>query len=142
MTGSTWPTTVTGGFRFSEKARESPADVKGVMDFANIEFVTLVFLVGMFLAAEVYRFRRGRPGVIVAAEASLIPLPVQQVRVRTAEGEEVTAAVDCCTACLGRLQVGDEVRVSAGRDGHVIHLPWIRGSACRVTQGGRSTHLS
>ncbi len=94
----------------------------------NIEQATVVFLVIVFAAAEIFRLVRGRRGVIVCEEDAGFPgiaLPVTTVRVRMESGDEVTASMNCCTACLGRLKVGDDVRVSNSRDGYVVDLPWF-----------------
>lgn len=99
----------------------------------TIEQVTVVFVIGVFVAAEIYRAKRGLKGVIVAVDSSSlgpVALPVMTVRVRLESGDEVTAGLNCCTACLGRLQVGDWVRVADSRDGYVIDLPWFRGRKC------------
>jgi hypothetical protein len=100
----------------------------------NLEYLTFLILVGFFVAAEVYRFRRGMSGEIVGLEPSTlgpVVLPVQPVRVRLDAGDEVTATMNCCVACLGRLQVGDRVRVTKSREGFVVDLPWTRGKSCR-----------
>ncbi len=62
----------------------------------------------------------------------LLLSPVVTVRVRLRDGEEITAGLNCCTACLGRLEIGDEVRVSDSSDGYVVDLPWFR-SRCSET---------
>lgn len=95
----------------------------------TLDHATLIFLVLVFAAAEIYRIRRGQPGVIVSVgENSFgpIPLPVMHVGVRLATGTEVSASMDCCTACLGRLAIGDEVRVYRSREGFKVALPWVR----------------
>lgn len=94
-----------------------------------LEQVTLIFLVMVFAVAEIYRAGRARRGVIVALQEdifSVAVMPVIHVRVRLNGGEEVAAALNCCTACLGRLNVGDRVRVANTRDGYVVDLPWFR----------------
>ena len=94
-----------------------------------LEQATLVFLIMMFAAAEIFRARRALRGVIVAVEDNRFcpaPMPIIHVRVRLRDGEEVTAALNCCTACLGRFNVGDEVRVANTKDGYVVDLPWFR----------------
>lgn len=99
----------------------------------NIEQATVVFLVIVFAAAEIFRLMRGSRGVIVCEEDEGFPgiaLPVTTVRVRLESGDEVTAAMNCCTACLGRFKMGDEVRVSHSRDGYVVDLPWFSRRAC------------
>ena len=99
----------------------------------NIEQATVVFLVIVFAAAEIFRFMRGRRGVIVCEEDSGfngIALPVTTVRVKLDSGDEVKASMNCCTACLGRLKIGDEVRVSNSRDGYLVDLPWFSRRSC------------
>jgi hypothetical protein len=100
----------------------------------TLDHATLIFLVLVFVAAEVYRLRRGQPAVIVAVGDSSfgpLPLPVMQVDVRLSGGAQVSATLDCCTACLGRLKVGDEVRVYRAREGYKVALPWIRSGNSR-----------
>ncbi|MEJ2718347.1 MAG: hypothetical protein P8182_14625, partial [Deltaproteobacteria bacterium] len=85
------------------------------------------------MTAEVYRMKRQRRGLIVGmndAGMGLVTLPVVTVHVRLDDGNEVQAKLNCCTACLGRLSLGDEVRVSDTRDGWVVNLPWLRTGAC------------
>lgn len=99
----------------------------------NWEYITLLFLVIIFAAAEIYRAIHGKRGVILALEDSPVAtllLPVTSVRVKLGDGSEVSARMNCCTACLGRLRVGDEVRVSDTRDGYVVELPWLTRSRC------------
>ncbi|MGB6065833.1 MAG: hypothetical protein WBG50_13595 [Desulfomonilaceae bacterium] len=99
----------------------------------HIEQATVFFLVIVFAAAEVYRMLRGRRGVLVSEDNQGLPgiaLPVTSVKVRLESGDEVTATMNCCTACLGRLKIGDEVRVSDSSDGYVVDLPWFRRGSC------------
>jgi hypothetical protein len=99
----------------------------------NIEHATIIFLVIVFAAAEIFRLMRGRRGVIVCEEDCGLPgiaLPVTKVRVKLESGDEVAASMNCCTACLGRLKIGDEVRVSHSREGYVVDLPWFRRRSC------------
>jgi len=97
----------------------------------TIEYLTLGLLIALFIAAEIYRYTRGVRGVIVAAKDFGMPLPVSSVDVRLNHGEVVTASLNCCTACLGNLRIGDEVRVSHSRDGYVVDLPWSRPARCQ-----------
>jgi hypothetical protein len=99
----------------------------------TLELATVLFLVAVFLMAEIYRVKRQRRGLIVALEdpgMSLVTLPVVTVQVRLDDGTEVPAKLNCCTACLGRLTLGDEVRISDTREGWVVDLPWLRTGAC------------
>lgn len=104
--------------------------LKRVVDAMNLEYATTLILFVLFVAAEIYRLKRGRPGVIVSMNDSEIPLPVSTVTVRLRAGDVVTAQLNCCTACLGRLEVGDEVRVGASREGYVVDLPWFGRRQC------------
>jgi len=95
----------------------------------SIEHATIFFLIAVFVTAEIYRMLRGRRGVIVSANGSHpagVALPVFQIEVELRDGTRINAAANCCTACLGRLKVGDEVLVTASQDGYVVELPWMR----------------
>ncbi len=103
------------------------------MESSIIEYATVLFLVVVFVAAEVYRMRRAKTGRIVDFEdqgVALVALPMMKVQVRLDDGAIVQAHLNSCTACLGRLQIGDAVRVSPSRDGWVVDLPWVRGKKC------------
>lgn len=100
----------------------------------NLEHVTLIFLIGFFVAVEVWRIRRGQHGVIVSLGDDgdfPVPLPVTSVQVRLENGAEVKASMSCCTACLGRVQIGDQVKVSPSRDGWIVDLPWLGKKSCK-----------
>lgn len=98
-----------------------------------LEYATTLFLVGIFIMAEVYRLRRGRVGVLVGVKDSGLPLlglPATEYAVRLDDGTVVAATASCCTACMGRFELGDRVKVAKNRDGYVIDLPWVRGKGC------------
>jgi hypothetical protein len=102
----------------------------------TLENATLIFLVLIFVAAEILRSVRSRPGVIVSVEEGYLGpvlLPLMKVNVRLERGDEVSASLNCCTLCLGHLKLGDEVRVSPSREGYVVDLPWFRSGKCRDT---------
>ncbi len=95
----------------------------------TLEHITLLFLIILVGTAEIYRVKRGSRGVIVAVKESGLPafvLPYMDVKVRLPNGNEITAQANCCTACLGQLKLGDEVRVFKGRDGYTVDLLWLR----------------
>jgi hypothetical protein len=95
----------------------------------TLEYATTVFLVFVFIAAEVYRSVRGQRGVILSVEEGALAqilLPEVRVGVRLNDGRDVSATLNGCTLCLGRLKIGDQVRVSPSRDGYVVDLPWFR----------------
>lgn len=103
----------------------------------NLEYLTLSFLVVLFLGAEIFRaLSRGLRGVIVAVEDDAeypLSLLVTLVRVRLTDGRDILASMNCCTACIGRFAIGDEVRVRATGEGFVIDLPWFKGTGCNPT---------
>lgn len=104
------------------------------LQIMTLDHATLIFLVIVFVAAEIYRTRSGQPGVIVSVGTTSLgplPLPLMQVGVRLDSGSEVSASLDCCTACLGRLNVGDEVRVFRSNEGYKVALPWFRSGNSR-----------
>ncbi len=95
----------------------------------TLEYATLLFLIIVVGAAEIYRLKRGSRGVIVAVNDSGLPafvLPSMDVQVRLPNGEEIAAKANSCTACLGQLKIGDEVSVFKGRDGYAVDLLWLR----------------
>ena len=95
----------------------------------NLEHATLLFLVAVFVVAEVFRANRGIRGVILSMNdvgSDLLTLPSTTATVKLQDGNEINAALDCCTVCIGQLKVGDEVRVTDSRSGYVIDLPWFR----------------
>ncbi|MBI5251555.1 MAG: hypothetical protein HY912_18855 [Desulfomonile tiedjei] len=98
----------------------------------NIEQLTIIFLIAVFAAAEIYRATRGMRGSIIAVNDSGYGelLPVTSVKIRLDRGDLVDASLNCCTACLGKLRIGDEVRVCSSRDGYVVDLPWFRRGNC------------
>ncbi len=100
----------------------------------SADHATLLFLIVLFASAEVYRLSRGMRGEIVSMVDMGLPgmgLPVMKVQVLLSRGDHVIADLACCTACLGRLQVGDQVKVRQSKDGYVVELPWTQQKACR-----------
>jgi hypothetical protein len=98
----------------------------------TLEQATLLFLVMIFLAAEVFRIARGTRGVLLSltdpshdlASATLITATV-----KLPDGTVIDAGLNYCTACMGRLRVGDEVRVTNSREGYILDLPWFQRRA-------------
>lgn len=94
----------------------------------DLETVTLVFLIMVFVSAEVYRSLRSSRGVIVAFEDSdlgFLVSPLLTARVKLNDGSVVLASVNSCTACLGRLAVGTQVRIYNSSSGYVLDTPWV-----------------
>ncbi|MFH0824848.1 MAG: hypothetical protein V2B18_19010 [Pseudomonadota bacterium] len=105
----------------------------------TLEHATSAFLVVLFVVAEIYRLRRARRGVILALNEggpSFVALPVTPAKVRMNDGKVVTASLGCCTACLGRLKVGDEVLVADTKEGFTVELPWVGTRRRRSSAGG------
>jgi hypothetical protein len=99
----------------------------------TLEFLTIAFLVTVFVAAEIWRGLSAMRGVIVSMNddgLSFAAMGVGTIDVRLENGEQITASVNCCTACLGRLRIGDQVRVCHSKEGYVADLPWVRGRSC------------
>ena len=99
----------------------------------SLEYITLFFLFVFFVAAEVYRIKRGCKGVILAINDYGLPsivLPAVQLQVRLTDGQDVTATASCCVACLGRLKIGDQVRVCRSKDGYTADLLWLQIHDC------------
>ena len=99
----------------------------------SLEYITLLFLIFVFTAAEAYRIKRGSRGVVTAINDYGLPsiiLPAIQLRVRLTNGQYVTATATSCVACLGRLKIGDEVRVCRSKDGYTADLLWMHSREC------------
>ncbi len=104
----------------------------------SLETLTIIFLVAVFVAAEIWRILRGQRGVIVSTVDDGLGfafLGMGRVNVRLENGEQVAASVNCCTACLGRLDIGDQVRVTSSKEGYVVDLPWVRRRVCKEVSG-------
>jgi hypothetical protein len=98
----------------------------------DIETITTIFLIAVFVSTEVFRIITGRKGTIVALKTDETPLLLfnPNVVVRLRSGEEISAGVDCCTACLGKLKTGDRVKVVKSKNGYQVNLPWIVSRDC------------
>ncbi len=94
----------------------------------DIEHITLVFLICLFLIAEVYRALRSARGEIISFEDSefgFLMSPSLMAKVKLSDGSVVTASVNGCVACMGRLGVGTQVRVYNSSEGYVVDTPWF-----------------
>ncbi len=94
------------------------------------DYLTTVLLVAVFLAAEVYRCVGSRRGVILLlnVDETSASFHCSTALIRLDDGNEITAEVPPCTLCLGRLGVGEEVRVIRGGRGYSVDLPWFQRS--------------
>jgi len=114
------------------------------MTINSLESLTALFLVGLFLYAEIQQWIGRKKGVIVGVVGSPLPLADllgSEVRVRMHGGELVTAVVPACTQCMGRLQVGDEVDMVRTRDGYVVKLPFGVRRLSRGSEGLLRQHM-
>jgi hypothetical protein len=92
--------------------------------------ITTVFLLGVFVAAEFYRFRRRLTGSI--REVRLLDgdptgLAGARLQVVTPKNGEVTAIVSGCQMCVSRVAIGETVSLIPGPDGYIIKSAWTRG---------------
>jgi hypothetical protein len=99
----------------------------------TLEHATLFFLVIVFLAAEVFRVARGKRGILLSLNEQgydSVMVSVIKARIGMHDGNVIEADINSCTACIGRLKVGDEVRVTDSGQGFVADLPWFRRQTC------------
>jgi len=95
----------------------------------NVENITLLFLIALFILAEIYRARRSIRGVIVSVEDSGPQNFLGEIRtavVRLRSGEEVTAKLTHCAACIAKIQLDSEVKVFNSLDGYIVDPVWFR----------------
>ncbi|MGC8602274.1 MAG: hypothetical protein ACP5VS_01150 [Desulfomonilaceae bacterium] len=94
----------------------------------NIEYITSLFLIAVFILAEIYRAKRSARGIIVSVE-DLGPQnflgEIRTAVVKLKSGQEVTAKLTQCAACIAKIQVGSEVRVFNSSDGYTVDPVWF-----------------
>lgn len=96
--------------------------------------MTTIFVLGVFVAAEVYRVVGSQKGVIVGLKfregaGAWVALGAT-ADIKLKNGVDITANIPPCTLCLGRLGVGEEVRVMRSERGYSVDLPWFRTIKC------------
>ncbi len=92
--------------------------------------ITTLFLAAVFVAAELYRFRRritGSVREIRPLEGDPTGLMGARLQVVTADAREITALVSGCQMCVCRVSVGQMVALVPGPQGYVLKSPWIPG---------------
>ncbi|HTY62037.1 MAG TPA: hypothetical protein VMG30_07235 [Acidobacteriota bacterium] len=100
--------------------------------------ITTLFLFGIFIGAEFYRFRQritGSVREIQPLEGDFTGLMGAHLKVTTPTGE-ITAFVSGCQMCVHQIGIGQTVSLVPGPDGYVLQSPWVsrRGaSACPRT---------
>lgn len=95
----------------------------------DIEQITLFFLIAVFILAEIYRARRSVRGVVISVENSSPQNFLGEIKtaiVKLNSGREITATLTSCSACLGKIDVGSEVKVFNSSNGYVIDPVWFR----------------
>ena len=95
----------------------------------NVEHVTLLFFIAVFILAEIYTTRQSVRGIIVSVEDSGPHNFLGEIRtavVKLRSGEEVTAKLTHCAACIAKIQLGSEVKVFNSSDGNTIDPLWFR----------------
>jgi len=107
----------------------------------DIEQITLLFLIAIFALAEIYRARRSVRGIVISLEE---PGPFnffgefRTAVVRLSSGKKVEAKMTSCTACLGKIELGSEVKIYSASDGYQIDPVWFRSiKNCGVTDSCR-----
>jgi len=103
----------------------------------TLETATLVLLLGFFVAAEVYVWRRGLAGVVVRFVDDVPPSRFvdRRLLVRLHDGSEIEASVSGCTACMARFVAGDPVRVVRHGRGHTVTIPWLEPRCSNASEG-------
>jgi len=115
----------------------------GNPDPMDLEFLTTLLVLAVFIAAEVHRVLGSQKGIILRLleagdEGTSLDLAAS-AQVKLEDGKEITAKIQPCTMCLGRLGVGDEVRVMRSGRGYSVDLPWLRTMNC--SRRGRKCDL-
>lgn len=103
----------------------------------DIEQITLFFLIAVFILAEIHRARRSVRGIVIYVENTSPQNFLGEIKtaiVRLNSGSEVRATLTSCSACLGKIDVGSEVKVFNSANGYVIDPVWLRsGKQCAVS---------
>jgi hypothetical protein len=101
--------------------------------------ITTLFLLGVFLAAEFYRFKHRITGSIREIrqlDGDPTGLMGARLQVITPEAGEITAFVSGCQMCVCRVEIGETVSLVPGPDGYVMKSPWIsRRRHCACPKG-------
>jgi hypothetical protein len=99
--------------------------------------ITTAFLVLVFIAAELYRFKRRISGSIreiLPADGDPTGIAGARLKVETAEAGEVAAFISGCQMCASRLEIGARVLLIPGPNGYIVKSPWISGGCNRKFQ--------
>jgi len=105
----------------------------------TIEVGTLLFLVIVFVGAEIWTHRHGLRGRVIEMvdDANGLPRMVdRQMKVRLNAGSVVTARVSGCTSCMARFVLGDPVVLVRHSGGYTVTVPWFERT-CSAPEEGR-----
>lgn len=103
----------------------------------NLENLTLIFLIAVFLAAEIYRTRRSVRGIVTFIEDFGPQNFLGEIRTATVKlysGQEVSAKLTSCSACIGKIGIGSEVKVFKSSEGYMVDPVWFRSQAKYLCQ--------
>lgn len=92
--------------------------------------ITTLLLFAVFIAAELYRFRRRITGSIQEIrpiDGDPTGLMGARLQVLTSDAGEVTPFVSSCQMCTSRVEIGETVSLVPGPNGYIIKSPWIPG---------------
>jgi hypothetical protein len=97
--------------------------------------ITTLFLAVIFIAAELYRFRKRITGLIREIhplDGDPTGLMGARLRVLTPDAGEVTAFASGCQLCATRIQAGEKVTLVPGPNGYVMTSHW--NASCRPAE--------
>ncbi len=102
--------------------------------------LSIIFLILFFVLIEIYRLYRGQKGIILSIDAPsefFTPLSNIKMKVRLANGKEITALASVCLMCTNRLTIGDEVRILKRGEDYIITLSFFASRAsnnCKINE--------
>jgi hypothetical protein len=90
--------------------------------------ITALFLVAVFLAAELYRFKRRIAGLVKEIrfmDGDATGILGAYVQVATQENGEVVGFISGCQLCACPIAIGESVLLIPGPEGYIIKSPWL-----------------
>jgi hypothetical protein len=104
--------------------------------------ITALFLIAVFLAAELYRFKSRITGFvrdIQFLDGDPTGFIGARIQVVTPENIEVTAFISGCQMCASPISVGDRVLLIHGPQGYIVKSFWIYTRPSGVCRKGVAT---
>jgi hypothetical protein len=89
--------------------------------------ITTLFLVAVFLAAELYRFKGRITGLIQEIrylDGDPTGLMGARIQVVTPENGEITAFISSCQMCASPISIGEKVLLIPGPNGYILKSSW------------------